>query len=83
MVALNGHILSLFHVVDALEDGQAMTYTSNAHALEVIMLKRNKGLANNLVFYTQSVSCCCVLFNVYKASSRISGIGHASWGTHL
>lgn len=40
-----------------------MTYTSDAHTLEIIMLQRNEGLADNLVFYTQIVSCCCVLFN--------------------
>jgi hypothetical protein len=50
LVALNWDILSLFNVVDALEDRQTVTNTSDAHALEIVVQQGNQGLANNVVF---------------------------------
>ena len=38
MVALNGHILSLFDIIDAFEDRKTMSHTGDAHAFKIIML---------------------------------------------
>lgn len=37
MIALNGDILGFLDIVDALEDGQAMSNASDAHSLEIIV----------------------------------------------
>jgi hypothetical protein len=54
LVALNWDILSLFDVVDALEDRQTVTNTGNAHALEIVVQQGNQGLSNNVVFCKQA-----------------------------
>lgn len=49
MVALDGHILRNLHIVDTLEDSQAMTDTVDAHRLKIVMQQCNEGLADDLV----------------------------------
>ena len=49
VIALNGHILRLFDVVYALENGQTMADTADAHALEILVQQRDESFANNVV----------------------------------
>ena len=52
MIALQWNVLSFLDVVDALEDGQAMAHTGDAHALEIVVQQRNQGLSDNVIFCT-------------------------------
>lgn len=53
VIALDGHVLRLFHVVDTLQDCQTMTHARNSHALEVVMLQRYERFADDFVLYTK------------------------------
>jgi hypothetical protein len=50
VVRFHRHILRLFDIKNALENGQPVSDTGNPHALEVVMQQRNQRLANNFVF---------------------------------
>jgi hypothetical protein len=50
VVALYRDILSLFHIVYALKDGETMSHTGDAHALQVIVMQRHQSLADDFIF---------------------------------
>ena len=50
MIALDWHILGFLDIVDALQDGQAVAYTRNSHALQIVMLESHERFAYYLVF---------------------------------
>jgi hypothetical protein len=72
MVALNGHVLSLLDIIDAFEDGKAMSHTGDTHALEIIMLERNESLTNNLVFY-EAIAILWKTNSANKVSTFLNG----------
>lgn len=51
MIWLDGHILGLLDIENALEDGQAVANTGYAHGPQIIMLQSDKCLSHYLVFY--------------------------------
>jgi len=50
VVAVYRDVLRLLDVVDALEDGQPVADAADAHLLKIVMLQRDQGLPDNLVF---------------------------------
>ncbi len=54
VIALDGDILGFLDVVHALEDGQAVSNTSHAHRLEIIVEQSYKSFANDLVLWTDA-----------------------------
>lgn len=58
MIRFNSYLLSYFHVVDALEDGESMANADNVHLLELFVLQSDQGFPNDLVLWIPVVSCC-------------------------
>lgn len=54
MVAFYLDVLRLLDVVHALEDGEAVSHTVDAHALEVVVQQRYQRLADDFIFCRQS-----------------------------
>lgn len=57
MIRFNSYLLSNFHVVDALKDGESMANAENVHLLELFVLQSDQGLPNDLVLWIPVVSC--------------------------
>lgn len=70
VIALDGYVLCFLDVVDALQDGQPVADTSDAHALQVVVLQRHERLADDFVF-------CSKGFLVSNRSSVPGCLGEA------
>jgi hypothetical protein len=55
-------VLSDFHVVYILQDGQPVTNARNAHLLQLVMLQSDQGVPHNAVFCTGLASASASAF---------------------
>ena len=53
MVWLDGDILGLLDIVDALQDCQSVADPVDPHCFEVVVPQGNEGLADNVIFWRE------------------------------